>query len=387
MMNELPSRYNLLMLSGDSSIAQGSQGAFYMLLARFSQYWNRIDVITPQAGGAVDCVIHDNVHIHPAQRHRVFQPWFIAKKGRELLDERPYHLVVSHDYGFFYNGIGAWMLLRDWEVPIPLISEIHHIEGYPRAVTLRERVWRFAAERYLAWSRKRVDAYRTVNWEVSDYLVQRKVEPQKVLRLSSLYMEMGLLRPVATDQPYDVLYVGRLARNKGVLLLLDAIAQLQRSTHPEIVLGIRGSGPLRRQVERRIARLGLKDHVVWIPTVPDSEAMMMLYNNAKVIVCASTVEGNPRVVAEAMACGIPVVSTRVGLMQEIIDNGRNGFLVDWDAEEMAEKIGYLLDGTTLRENMGEAGRDTMYKYQAHKTVARYAQTYHRVIEGLDPLPL
>ncbi len=387
MNNELPSRYNLLMLSGDSSIARGSQGAFYTMLACFSEYWNRIDILTPRADGATDCTIHGNVHIHPAPRHRLFQPWFIARKGRELLDERPYHLVVSHDYGFYYNAIGAWMLLRQWEVPLPLISEIHHIEGYPRAVTTRERLWRRAAEFYLRWSRERVSAYRTVNWEVSDYLVQRNIAPHKVLRISSLYMEMRTMRPIAVDQPYDALFVGRLARNKGILLLLDAIAELQRSTHPEIVLGIRGDGPLRRRVQRRIARLGLQDHVVWIPPVADADEMMLLYNSAKVVVCASTVEGNPRVIAEAMACGIPVISTRVGLMQEIIENGRNGFLVDWDAREMAEKIGYLLDGTTLRENMGEAGRDTMFKYQAHKTIARYAQAYQRIIEGLDPMPL
>lgn len=358
-----------------------------MMLERFSAYWNRIDILTPIAHDAEDKVIHGNVHIHPAPRHRIFQPWFIARKGRELLDERPYHLVVSHDYGFFYNGIGAWMLLRDWEADIPLISEIHHIEGYPRAVTLRERMWRMAADAYLRWSQNRVNAYRTVNWEVSDYLVQRNVPPHKVLRLSSLYMEMALFRPLAMDQPYDVTYVGRLARNKGIILLLDAIAQLQQTTHPEIVLGIRGDGSQRRQVERKIAALNLQDHVRWIPPVPDAESMMNLYNSSKVIVCTSTVEGNPRVTAEAMACGIPVISTRVGLMQEIIDNGQNGFLVDWDSADMAEKLGYLLDGTTLRENMGEAGRDTMFKYQAHKTIARYAQAYHRVIEGLDPLPL
>ena len=48
---------------------------------------------------------------------------------------RPYGLIVSHDYGVFYNGIGSWLLARRFGVPF--VSELHHIEGYPRAVGAR----------------------------------------------------------------------------------------------------------------------------------------------------------------------------------------------------------------------------------------------------------
>ena len=133
-------QYNLMMLSGDNSIARGIDSTFYEMLAHFSAYWQRIDILTPTAPDASPRVIHDNVHVHPAPRHRLLQPLFIRQKGTQLLNERPYHLVSSHDYGFFYNGFGARWLLRNRS--IPLVSEIHHVEGYPHAVSLRERLWR-----------------------------------------------------------------------------------------------------------------------------------------------------------------------------------------------------------------------------------------------------
>src|SRR5690606_19365350 len=119
MTNSQPrSAYNLLMLSGDSSIARGIDGAFHQMLGRFSQYWNRIDILTPTAPDATERIIHDNVFVHPAPHHRLLQALFIKQKGEALFKERAYHLIVSHDFGFFYNGIGAYWLLRDKKVPL-----------------------------------------------------------------------------------------------------------------------------------------------------------------------------------------------------------------------------------------------------------------------------
>jgi hypothetical protein len=82
--------------------------------------------------------VHGNVFVHPSRWHKARQFFFILKKGRELLSQNTYDLIVSHDYGFFYNGFAVWRLSR--QSGIPYVSEIHHVEGYPRAATLRQAV-------------------------------------------------------------------------------------------------------------------------------------------------------------------------------------------------------------------------------------------------------
>jgi glycosyltransferase involved in cell wall biosynthesis len=372
------SGYKLLMLSGDSSIASGMDGAFYQMLGRFSAYWERIDILTPAAKKASERTIHGNVFVHPAPNHRLLQPFFIKRKGEDLLKQYQHDLLVSHDFGFFYNGIGAAWLLQGKK--IPLVSEIHHIEGYPIATNWRERLWREAASLYLPFIAKRGAYFRVVNEDVAKQLETFGIPREKIRLLYSLYLDLERYQPQAVSKQYDVLFVGRLASNKGILLLLDAIAQV-RQTHPSITLAIRGEGGLEAALRERIAQEGMEQNVVFLPRVADSSAMPALYSSAKMLVCASTVEGNPRVTIEAMACGTPVISTRVGIMPSLIRNGENGFLVDWKAEEIAHAIRRLLEDEAAYQRIAEASRAAVQEFEADKTIRAYAEGYQKIVES------
>jgi glycosyltransferase involved in cell wall biosynthesis len=365
------------MLSGDASIAQGVDGAFYRMLEQFARYWQRIDILTPTALNATERTIHGHVYVHPAPYHRVLQPLFIKRKGAELLAQRPYHLITSHDFGFFYNGIGAWWLLRGQD--IPLVSEVHHIEGYPHTVNLRERLWRMTAQRYFPLMGQRATAFRVVNREVGRTLQKMGIPESKIRLLYSLYLDNAIYKPLSLEKQYDVLFVGRFASNKGIFLLLDAIEQVAQ-THPHVKLALRGSGPLQRAIETRIAAAGLGRNVIFLPRVEDSQAMAQLYNQARMLVCASTVEGNPRVTIEAMACGVPVISTPVGIMPEVLRDGENGYLFNWDANKLASIIRKLLNQPELRARIGAAGLHTVQHFDAQSTIRAYALAYHDIIQ-------
>ncbi|MDQ7035045.1 MAG: glycosyltransferase family 4 protein [Anaerolineae bacterium] len=379
MTNEAQPTHNLLMLSGDNSIARGLDTAFNRLLGRFSRYWQRIDILTPHAPDATSRTLHENVTVHPAPYHRALQPLFIKRKGEALLSQRPYHLVTSHDFGFFYNGIGAWWLLHN--KPIPLISEVHHIEGTPFAVNNRERLWRTAAKRYFRVMGQRAAAFRVVNASVGQTLATMGVPQSKIHMLYSLYMDFDIYKPQAiADKRYDVLFVGRLASNKGILLLLDAITQVVQS-HPTVTLAIRGDGDLRDTLQRQIAESGIEKNVLFLPRVAKTDDMAKVYQQAKMLVCASTVEGNPRVTIEAMACAIPVISTPVGIMPQVIDDGENGYLFNWDAAELAQKIRLLLDDDSLRATIGEAGQQAVQHFDAETVIRDYAEAYYAIIRA------
>jgi glycosyltransferase involved in cell wall biosynthesis len=363
---------NLLMLSGDTSVARGREGAFDAMLRRFSRYWDRIDILTPRAAGATERTLHDNVFVHPSTRSRLMQPFFIRDRGAALLAERPYALITSHDFGFFYNGIGAALLSR--QTGVPYVSEIHHVEGYPRALTARERIYRALAGPYIRFAKTRAAAFRTVNAvEVPTLLRSLGVPESKILVLPSLYIDFEVFRPLPDEvRYYDVAFVGRLVANKGLFTILDAIAQV-KATRPNVRLGILGRGPLEKPLRQRIAALGLDANVDVHTDTLLQEDVVRFYNSARMLVCASTAEGGPRVTVEAMACGVPVISTPVGVMPELIKGGRSGLLFEWDAAELAGHILHLLDDDALRERIGEAGRAAVQPFEADAVIEKYAR--------------
>src|SRR5260221_4186945 len=108
---------NLMMLSGDSSLAQGQDSTFAQMMQRFCRYWDRVDILCPRVEGVQQTRFGNNVYIPASTGNKLLQPWFIRRKGRALFAERDYILVVSHDYELFLNGIGAWLLTRCPLVP------------------------------------------------------------------------------------------------------------------------------------------------------------------------------------------------------------------------------------------------------------------------------
>jgi glycosyltransferase involved in cell wall biosynthesis len=372
---------NLLMLSGDASVAQGHDGAFNRMLARFSAYWSRIDILCPASPGAGARVVHGNIHVHPSPWSKARQPVYVARQGRRLMAERDYALMVSHDFGVFYNGIGAWLLWR--HSGLPYVSEIHHVEGYPRAATRRESAYRALALRYVPWAARRVTAFRVVNSvEMPQLLRTLGVPERKILVLPSLYIDFDVFRPLP-DEPreFDMVFVGRLAPNKGLFSILDALAQV-KTTHPAVRLGILGRGALESALRARVKTLGLHPNVTFITPVADAADVARVYNRAGMCVCAATAEGGPRVTVEAMACGVPVISTPVGMMRELVRDGENGLLFQWDAAELAAKIRLLLDDESRRREIAERGRVSVQGFHADKTIENYARGYHQLIEQL-----
>jgi glycosyltransferase involved in cell wall biosynthesis len=367
----------LLMLSGDIATAQGREGVFFNTLRLLSGYWERIDVLCPKAPGSAPRLVHGNVHVRPSPWHKAFQALFALRAGGRLLEEHRHALIVSHDYGVFSNGVAAMWLSRSHRVPY--VSEIHHVEGYPRAASAREELSRRLATTYIRLAGRRAAGIRVVNEvEVPRYLKRIGVPEEKILMLPSLYIDFDVFKPMPGEAKlYDVLFVGRLVANKGILTILEAVAGL-RAQGAEVRLCILGEGPLRRRLDERIGRAGLGDRVTIIERVATAADVATLYNRAKMLVCASTGEGGPRVTVEALACGTPVITTPVGIMPELIDDGRNGLIFNWDAGELAQKISLLLADEHLRTHLGEAGRHAVSGFEADVVVDRLASAYQAI---------
>ena len=367
---------NLIMLSGDTAAASGRAGAFTSTLEEFARHWERIDVLTPAAPTAAQRVLFGNVHFWPAAPPRLLQPVFIVRRGRQLAAQRNYALILSHDYGFFLNGIGAARLGA--AIGVPYVSEIHHVEGFPQAASSGERVRRIAAGIYLRWARNRARAFRVVNsQELPALLHTHGIAAHKVRVLHSLYLDFNVLQPLPAAKRCDVLFVARMTPNKGGLLLLDALALVLRA-RGSLRVAVVGDGPLLPAMQRRAAQLGLAGCVDWLGWQENSIALADLYRSARCLVCASRSEGGPRVVAEALACGTPVVSTAVGMARELVRHGANGFLAGWSAAELAARIIELLADEALQAGMAAAAPAAVAHFEKQRVVGEYARALQQL---------
>jgi glycosyltransferase involved in cell wall biosynthesis len=113
----------------------------------------------------------------------------------------------------------------------------------------------------------------------------------------------------------------------------------------------------------------------------DRDEMLDFYHSLDVYVCASRTEGTPNPCLEAAACGLPVVTTRVGNMPEFIRDGENGFFVERDAADIAAKLRRLRDDPGLRERLGRAARATAEQWDWRHQAAGYDAMFREVLGG------
>lgn len=372
---------NLLMLSGDRDVSRGRKGPFYYTLAEFRKYWQRIDVIVPSQADAAARQPFANVFVHPSGGGRLNRVGFITQRARALSQERDYGLIVSHDYGLFSNGSAAARLAQS--TGTPYVSEIFHVPGHPRAADIAERAEKGIYRLYVRWARQRVAAFRAGN-EIEMPTLYRAwgVPDEKVLVLPSHYLDLDAFAPQPVAKEADAICVSRLVKNKGLLLLLDALALAKRSK-PDITLDIVGEGPLKEALTKHTAKLDLQSNVRFLGWLPDQAAVARAYNAARLVVCASFNEGGPRTTLEGMACGLPAVSTAVGTMPEVITPGENGYLVDWTQESLSEALLSTLESESLQERLGSAARAAVQPFAYKPAIRRYAAGYlHLIGEAL-----
>jgi colanic acid/amylovoran biosynthesis glycosyltransferase len=161
--------------------------------------------------------------------------------------------------------------------------------------------------------------------------------------------------PRTNDGSLRILDVGRLVPEKGAPVLLDAVAQLA-GRGVEVELRLVGGGELEAQLGAEIERRGLKDRVVLVGPVGQDEILAQ-YHWADVFCLPSFQEGLPVVLMEAMATELPVVTTPINGIPELVKDGCNGPLVaPGRADLLADALAELAMDPERRRHLGEQAR-------------------------------
>lgn len=211
-------------------------------------------------------------------------------------------------------------------------------------------------------------------------LVSHKVPRDKVQILSNGidYNEIQLV-PVASN-PSDVIFVGRLIKDKNVDVLMQVICHLKRSL-PKIKCYIIGDGPERRSLGKLRVFLGLEENVKFLGFLNEHQEVYSLMKASKVFVLPSEREGFGVVVPEANACGLPVVVVRArhSAASSLVKSGESGIVCDLDARKIADIIYKILVDDVLLARMQQSSLRWARQFDWYVTAEKTEQVYQQLI--------
>jgi glycosyltransferase involved in cell wall biosynthesis len=172
-----------------------------------------------------------------------------------------------------------------------------------------------------------------------------------------------------------IIHIGRFDPAKNHELLVDAIAIVLRN-FPNVNALLVGEGEYRASIMKKVIKSNLSNHVEFLGVrsdIPD------LLSGGDIFVLSSIAEGFGLVLVEAMALGLPIVSTNVGGVKEVVRDGVNGILVEPNAPDaLAEALEELIKNKERRKQMGQAGIAIAKGFDIHITTRKYNELYDRL---------
>ncbi|MBF8267294.1 MAG: glycosyltransferase family 1 protein [Dehalococcoidia bacterium] len=272
-----------------------------------------------------------------------------------------YDLIHSH---YWLSGRVGTLLARHWGIPhVTTFHTLAEIKRHARAGE-QEPEARVVGERKVIASVDRIVASSQHEKEAMVRLYNARGHKIEVIPCG---VDVELFRPMnqrlarrslGVRDPKVVLFVGRIEPLKGVDILIRAMAQLEQrdSVRALIVGGEPGGDPEIRRLEAMASELGISSQVSFLGRV-EQEQLPTYYNAADVCVVPSYYESFGLVALEAMACGTPVIASRVGGLPTVVKGGVTGYLIPWRCPEpFADGLDVLLKSPAIRRAMGRASR-------------------------------
>ncbi len=272
-----------------------------------------------------------------------------------------YDLIHSH---YWLSGQVATALSRQWQVP--------HVACFHTLAKIKQRARAGESEPL-----RRITGEGEVMAHADAIVGLSRFEKEDMVRLYGAPPHRVHVIPAGVDlsmfQPMDravarqrlglgnkrvILYVGRIEPLKGLEILIDALAQMdnEADTRLLIVGGNPEGDPEVARLGTLARELGVWEGVSFLGTVKQSE-LPLYYSAANVCVLPSYYESFGLAALEAMACGTPVIASRVGGLQTIVKHGETGYLIPWHCPDpFVERLEMLLGNKALQRVIGDAAR-------------------------------
>ena len=248
---------------------------------------------------------------------------------------------------------------------------------------------RFFEEGMLSRARKIIAVSNFTKWELTNYykipahkiqVIHNGVDIKKfqpAVDKRKVKVAMGL-----NPDDLAIVSVGRLYARKGLFTLIESMPDvIKKFPKAKFIVSGKGQSDEMHKLNAYAERLGVRGNIVFTGYTPDRE-LPKLYQAADVFAFSTFYEHHPFAVLEALATGLPVVTTTVGGIPETIDSGKNGYLVEpFNPRQFSEKILRLLENPAEAQEMGKKARQTVEQQLDWRIVVKEAmKVYDKVLE-------
>jgi glycosyltransferase involved in cell wall biosynthesis len=248
---------------------------------------------------------------------------------------------------------------------------------------------RFFEEGMIHRARKIIAVSNFTKWELTKYykipahkiqVIHNGVDIKKfqpAVDKRKVKVAMGL-----NPDDLAIVSVGRLYARKGLFTLIESMPDIiKKFPKAKFIISGKGQSDEMHKLNAHAERLGVRGNIVFTGYTPDRE-LPKLYQAADVFAFSTFYEHHPFAVLEALATGLPVVTTTVGGIPETIDSGKNGYLVEpFNPRQFSEKILRLLENPAEAQEMGKKARQTVEQQLDWRIVVKEAmKVYDKVLE-------
>ncbi len=336
-------------------------------------------ICTFQSGGSAEArVDQTRVKLVHRKRHSSYDP-SLPLRLASLLRREQVDILHTHNWVTFREGLVAAKLAG---VPVVVHGEHGKVRERPRQIFVQRWGWRH------------VDCVLAVSEALADRMADRIGFPRERIQVISNGVDLDRFHPPTRAKqetrrqlglPAEGLMLGMVARFvpfKDHAGVLRAVAQL-RADDVELHLALAGDGPLRDELAELAGRLAISDRVHFLGELAAVETLL---HGLDVLVSNSSCnEGMSNAILEAMACGVPVIATRVAASPELLDDGQVGPLVSpANVEELVAAIRQLAGDTELRETLSQQVRRRVERhYSIPAMVDSYRSLYLELSAAVD----
>lgn len=293
----------------------------------------------------------------------------------------PFDIVHVHTpFVAHYTGVA---LARRWGVPCVETYHTFFEEYLFHYVPLVPKAWMRAAARRLSRAQcNDVGAVVVPSTAMRDVLLRYGIRTR--MDIIPTGMELDRFRggdgarfrqkhAISSDRPV-MLHVGRVAFEKNIEFLLAVLERVRRRI-PNVLFIIAGEGPARRSLELKVQHLGLRNNTRFIGYLDREHGLLDCYRAANCKVFASRTETQGLVLLEAMALGVPVVSTAIMGTIDVLQSGSGAIVVYEDADDFSDAVIRVLTDPSEHSSLSKAGQDYVRAWSSDELAVRLVDMY------------
>jgi glycosyltransferase involved in cell wall biosynthesis len=298
-----------------------------------------------------------------------------AERARIEEIGRMHGVEVMHTHGYHPDVVDGGVARR---LHIPVVSTVHGFTGGD----WRNRLYEWLQVR----AYRKFDGVIAVSAPIVHRVMRGGVPADRVHLVPNAWSEVPGVQPLGRVAARDALqvprggvrigWVGRLSREKGADVMVDALARLKR---PHVQLSVIGDGKPLKQLQGRAAFLGVEKQITWHGLVPDAGRLLAAFD---VVVLSSRTEGTPIILFEAIAARVPVVATAVGGVPNVISDREAVLVPAEDPLALAQGVARALDdraGALARATA--ASERVAFKFAVGPWIERHVALYADLLGG------